>query len=364
MGKGEDISQVQVLREVTRALPKAEYEVTHAYLQQGDASQAGTSPAEKAKEFRFSRRQLGGFRRQALAEVARFCQEGRFHVAIGHGYRPAALLLAVNRRRPFRLCIGATHRADRYSLRRRLATRLAMRDNCRFVGVSEEVTHYLLGLGAGFTPANTRTIGNAIDIEALRKAALSRREARAQLQLPARGFVFGALGRFAPVKAHRTLIEAFHRVSAESPGACLALIGSGALEADYRQRIAQLELGGCVFLLGEVPEASRVLRAFDVFVLPSLREGLSIALMEAMAASLPIIGSDARGVQQVIAGVGEVFPRGKAAALAEAMRRHLAMSQQELDSIGARTLAQLRQRHSLAAFRRDWRQLIDSWRSP
>ena len=354
-------------QQITLALPPAEYEVTHAYLRSKAEEQAGEaeSKAAQVKYFGFSAGERGGLRLSARAQLRRFCEAQRFDVVIGHGYKPTAMLLALNRRRRFRLCIGIAHRVGRYDrLGRRLTLRLLTRSNCRFVGVSDSITDYLLSLNAGFTAQNTRTISNAIDIDAVRQRLLARQEARQALGLPAKGFIFGSVGRFDPVKEHLTLIRAFHTVSADYPNACIALIGGGKLEAEYRRLIAELGLEGRVFIIGRVDNASRYLRAYDVFALPSLSEGLSIALLEAMAAALPLIGSDARAIKQVIAPVAEIFPRGEIPALAAAMRRYLAADPRALEATGAQVLALVRQNHSIAAYRERFRDLIASRPSP
>lgn len=357
--------ETNLYEQITRALPKPEYEVTHAFLKAGKGGGGGRAGSEagQVKRFGFSDRQRTGLRGQATRLLQQFCEEQRFDVVIGHGYRPVAMLLAVNRRLKFKRCIGVAHSIGGYDrLYRKAMVKWLAGANCRFVGVSRVVTAYLLSLGSGFTAGNTVTIDNAIDTRAVQRRFIERQQARAALRLPAHGFIFGAIGRLAPVKDPLTLIKAFHRISAGYPHACLAIIGEGALEAECRQLLARLGLAGRVYLLGAVEAASLYLKAYDVFVLPSLNEGFSLALSEAMAASLPIIGSDAPIIEERIASIGEVFPRGNAEALASAMQRHLDLDKQALAKAGSKALQHLLKRHSVEDFRAQYRELVEAWR--
>ena len=363
MGEGRYTSQSNLLQQISRILPVDEYEVTHAYLRGETEGDGAEGHNNRVKYFNISRNHHRGLRLRATAHLEQYCRENGFDVAIGHGFRAVSMLLSVNRRRRFKLCIGVAHSVGRYDrLRRRLMMRLSIRGNCRFVGVSDMVTDYLLSLRAGFTPLNTRTINNAVDTDAMQQRLLERDAAREALGLPRQGFIFGTLGRLSPVKGHRTMLEAFRLISGSHPEAFLVFIGEGQLEGEYRRLTEQWGLQGRVFLLGTVPQASRYLRALDVFVMPSLSEGLSLALMEAMAASLPIIGSDAPSIIMLAGSVGEIFPRGDEQALSRSMEKLMSAGDDTLDGIGQRTLEHLRRNHSIETYRREFLDLIGSCR--
>jgi glycosyltransferase involved in cell wall biosynthesis len=144
-----------------------------------------------------------------------------------------------------------------------------------------------------------------------------------------------------PLTAARAATEARER------GADIVLLvaGDGPLEKELRE----LE-GPAVRLLGHRSDAPRLLTAADVFVLPSSREGLSFALLEAMSYGLPPVVADGAGNAQVVGEDGNVVPFGDAHALAEALER-LAGDEAERTRRGAAALERVRSAYSLDPFR-------------
>lgn len=98
-------------------------------------------------------------------------------------------------------------------------------------------------------------------------------------------------GRLIPVKNHEFLLEVFARVVQSFPNAVLLLAGRGDLEEQIRARVNELGLKKAVFFLGVVDDVPRLLRAADVFVFPSINEGLALSVVEAQASGLPTIAS-------------------------------------------------------------------------
>lgn len=117
---------------------------------------------------------------------------------------------------------------------------------------------------------------------------------RAELGIPHNAFVIGHLGRFEEQKNHVFLIDIALEVARREPKTCLLLVGDGPLRADIKQKVAQVGLTDRVFFVGSRPDVPRLmLGAMDVFLFPSLLEGLPLVLLEAQAADLPCIFSDA-----------------------------------------------------------------------
>jgi glycosyltransferase involved in cell wall biosynthesis len=116
---------------------------------------------------------------------------------------------------------------------------------------------------------------------------------RGILELPSNAFVIGHVGRFEAQKNHVFLLEIFRQVADRDPSARLLLIGDGSLRTDIIRRTTKLGLLGRVVLAGSRADVPRVLMgAVDVFVMPSLYEGLPLAGIEAQAAGLPCVISD------------------------------------------------------------------------
>jgi glycosyltransferase involved in cell wall biosynthesis len=116
---------------------------------------------------------------------------------------------------------------------------------------------------------------------------------RSALRLPPDAFVIGHVGRFDEQKNHRFLLEIFRSVADADPRARLLLIGDGRLRPAIEQRVTELNLTGRVIFAGLRADVPRVLLGVvNVFVMPSLHEGLPLAGLEAQAAGLPCVFAD------------------------------------------------------------------------
>lgn len=120
-------------------------------------------------------------------------------------------------------------------------------------------------------------------------------EYRRALHVPEETRVVVHVGSFRPYKNHSGLLQVFRKIVDAMPGAVLLLIGDGPLRPTIQERIDHLELGRHVRLLGTRQDATALMQLGDVFLYPSLHEGLSIALLEASAVGLPIVASDIPG---------------------------------------------------------------------
>lgn len=103
--------------------------------------------------------------------------------------------------------------------------------------------------------------------------------------------VFGHVGRLAPEKNHRFLIDAFNLVLDQIPDAMLLLAGRGPLEEELKNYVDHLGISTSVVFLGVRDDVPELLRGFDVFVFPSEKEGLGLSAIEAQASGLPTIVS-------------------------------------------------------------------------
>ncbi len=132
--------------------------------------------------------------------------------------------------------------------------------------------------------------------------------------------------RFAPQKDHALLLDALPAIVAERPGTILLLAGDGPLLWPVARSVAARGLAGTVRLLGARDDLPNLMAAADLLLLPSRFEGLSLVALEAMAAGLPIVASDAPGNAELLEHEtsGWLVPAGDAAALAAAVLAALA----------------------------------------
>lgn len=116
---------------------------------------------------------------------------------------------------------------------------------------------------------------------------------RAELGIPPEALVIGHVGRFAEQKNHQFLVDIFSEVVNREPNSLLLLIGEGELRSQIEQKITQLGLMERVIFTGSRPDVPQLMKgAMDLFLFPSLHEGLGLVLIEAQAAGLPCIFSD------------------------------------------------------------------------
>ncbi len=137
-----------------------------------------------------------------------------------------------------------------------------------------------------------RVLKNAVDTTRFCYSPALREQTRQALGLTDK-LVVGHIGRFAPQKNHRYLVEIFAALAAAEPRAHLVLVGYGDLEAQTLADIAARGLSERVTFLGVRQDAHALMNAFDVFLLPSLFEGLPVVGVEAQATGLPVVTSTA-----------------------------------------------------------------------
>lgn len=166
------------------------------------------------------------------------------------------------------------------------------------------VRHATLGLGASrqagaalFSPAwgtdpRWRLLYYGIDLTPF-QVFVNLVAVRAELGIPSDAFVIGHIGRFEEQKNHVFLVEIAAEVAKREPRMRLLLVGDGSLRPEIEQKVAQMGLVDQVIFTGSRPDVPRImLGAMDVFLFPSLHEGLGLVLIEAQAARLPCIFSD------------------------------------------------------------------------
>ena len=207
------------------------------------------------------------------------------------------------------------HQVQRLSPADRLAQALAARFTAALVGCGAEVTASL----AKWAPRGTRlvTVENGIPLPPPCTLAEKRR-LRAELGVEEDALLIGYLGRMHVEKGVDLLVEAFRRAFPQRRDARLLLIGPGPLEAQLRRETADEPR---IMLRGDVSCAARLLGALDIYAQPSLREGRSLAMLEAMAAGLPTVAHALPAVKELHSeGSALLVPSGDLERLAGALR--------------------------------------------
>ena len=239
------------------------------------------------------------------------------------------------------------------------ARNLLLRDADAFVAMSRRIRDEMVG--AGVPAERAVLLPHGVDVERFRPAPAAEKAAlRTPLGLPD-GLLAVYTGRLLRGKGLDTLLDAFAPIAAARPDVHLVLVGSGdgqslSAEDELRAGASGPPLAGRVVFAGRVDDVSDWVRAADVFVFPSLFEGLGISLVEALACGVPAIGSRTGGIVDVIddGRTGLLVPPADASALESALRRLLEdpVARDEMGRAGrAEALARFDERDAVAKYR-------------
>lgn len=169
---------------------------------------------------------------------------------------------------------------------------------------------------------------------------LSRDKARNQLNIPQHVFVYGTLANLYKTKGVDVLVDAVAKLPIEVRDKSLFLIfGNGPERKNLELRIKKYELSDTIKLAGNMPNARQFLKALDVFVLPSRKEGFPYALLEAMQAELPIVATKIGGNPEALGSSAVLIEPGNSEALFKALQ-HVFVNRQLLPLLSAQSLSQ------------------------
>jgi sugar transferase (PEP-CTERM/EpsH1 system associated) len=198
-------------------------------------------------------------------------------------------------------------------LRRRLLRRLAYAAADAVFTVSSDLRAYH-ARQAGVSPTKIEVLGNGVDSERFAPRPEKKLSCRANLSLPQNSFLIGAVGRLVPIKGHTLLIQAAKILADRGIELSVAFAGDGPEFEHLRSFAASAGLSRRVYFLGASRSVPDFLNALDVFVLPSVSEGMSNTLLEAMSSGLSVVATRVGGnteliedrVSGLLFGVGEV----------------------------------------------------------
>lgn len=295
------------------------YRVTTVFLTGvPDERVAAACASDEVLFLGYSSKEVGGLKLGAMRRLREIIQGRDFRLCIAHRFKPA-YIACVATHLPV---IGINHAFGVYQrFSRRIFANL-FRKRLLLLGVSNAVRDDIRACLPNWPAERIETLYNRIDVEAVQAEQIAREAARAHLGLPLEAWVVGNVGRLHPDKDQATLIRGFAQARPKlPPGSLLAIMGAGRLEAALKALASELGISDSVRLLGQMPNARRYFKAFDVFALSSDHEPFGMVLLEAMAAGVPIVCSDCGGGREVIEGVGSLFPFRDEKALARQLEQ-------------------------------------------
>jgi len=220
---------------------------------------------------------------------------------------------------------------DKFSwllLPKRLSHHLLYRIGSRrvdgIVAVSQDVRTAILETMGGIPEQKISIICNCVDVHRY-KEGFNRDEIRQQLGFEPHHQIGVVVATFKRQKGHRYLIDAAARLSSKFPDFHILFVGDGELRVSLEKMVKDLHLEDKIHFLGTRKDVPALLSASDLFILPSLWEGLPMALIEAMASELPVVATDVSGTKQVMVDgkTGILVQPGESSQLVSAIDRVL-----------------------------------------
>jgi sugar transferase (PEP-CTERM/EpsH1 system associated) len=232
----------------------------------------------------------------------------------------------------------------------------------RYVALSQDLAGYL-AQPVGIASGRIDQIYNGVDARRFEPAAAPVAVAGAPFASPAH-WLIGTVGRMQAVKNQVLLAKAFVRLLELAPGlrdrVRLVMVGDGPLREQALRVLAEAQADTLAWLPGERADVADVMRGLDCFVLPSLAEGISNTILEAMASGLPVVATAVGGNPELVAAgrTGELVPSGDVEAMAQALLR-LASDPQRARALGQAGRAEVEKRFSLQSMVSAYQALYD-----
>lgn len=255
--------------------------------------------------------------------------------------------------------VGTVHGKNYFweKLRRRLAYRVISWSG-RLVAVSEDLKRFIMS-AVGVPEAQVQVIYNGVrDTDPVAESEADR--CRTELGIQPGNPVVGSVGSLYPVKGHQYLLDAMPGLIRRHPSITLLLIGSGDLDASLKEQARRMSIEGHVRFLGLRLDIPRLLASMDVFVLPSLSEGHSLALLEAMQAGKPVVATRVGGNTELVCDgeTGILVPSKDPDALTEALHR-LLDNRAMRDAFGLQAMRRVQKQFSSSLMAEGYKCLYD-----
>lgn len=249
----------------------------------------------------FRKEELRSFKYHVVRELDRIIKENGVHIIHAHRHKSAFYAtIAALKNRNVRMITSVHGMKRSRSLLRKISNRILWPRINTIIAVSEAVKRDILMANYWFPADRIEVVHNGIDLSVFKRNDLVKMEARTFFNLPPRRWLWGAVGRLAPVKGHDILLKAWARNEIGKRGGHLVIAGKGRLHDSLTALAEKLGIAKEITLLGHVSDIPKFLAALDGFAMPSLHEGFPLAILEALAAGLPVVSSKVGGIPEIL----------------------------------------------------------------
>ena len=180
-----------------------------------------------------------------------------------------------------------------------LTERVMARITDRMVALTEAERNDHIALSV-FGPEKIATIHSGVDVDQFMNVQVNIAEKKRTLGLNSKGLVVGTVGWLLPIKGPMHLLKAMSNVWESHPKTTLIFVGKGDLEIGLKEEVRRMGVSDKVVFLGWRDDIPEIMQVLDVFVLPSLNEGMGRVLVEAMAAGKPVVASRVGGILDLV----------------------------------------------------------------
>lgn len=238
---------------------------------------------------------------------------GEYHIVHGHIGSTAAIYLSIAKKYDC-YTIAHSHSAGSGSIMYRIFAYPTRYVADHFFACSNDAGISRYGRKVGNDEKRCEVLNNAIDTKKFTFNTEIRSRMRNELHFNEDSLIIGHVGRFVDVKNHLFLIDVFEQIHLRNPNSALLLVGDGELRPKIEAAIAGKNLDDSVIMVGIQPNVWDYYQIMDVFVMPSLYEGLPVSMVEAQAAGLPCLISTNVPRETAITDLVEFIPLENGAA--------------------------------------------------
>ncbi len=325
------------------------YRVTTVFLTgAADPDVVADCGSDEVLFMEFSSKAIRGLKLGAIRELRSIVASRHFSFCIAHRFKPVYIALLATRLP----VIGVHHAFGDYQRRSRKLFANLFRKRLSLLGVSDSVRDDMRKSLPAWPAERIETLYNRIDVEQLQGSQFSAEDARVELGLSPSAWIVGNVGRLHPDKDQATLLRGFALALPSLPeNSQLVILGKGRLEESLKELARELGIGANVMFMGQVADARRYFKAFDVFALSSDHEPFGMVLLEAMVAGVPVVATSCGGAREVVEDVGLLFPLGDEQRLAQGLMHMAGLEADQRQDCAERMLLRLRERFSDHAVR-------------